>query len=74
MLEVAGSQSWPNYIEPKREKGQVCLTRGAFLTPFRVWYRGPNWQLWAYCRLCVPKWQCAGCLKVTGTLSLSFPI
>ena len=48
--------------------------RGAFLTPFRVWYRGPNWQLWAYCGLGVPKWPCAGCLQVTGISGLSFPI
>ena len=32
-LEVTGAQSWPDYIGPKREKGQVCLTRPVF-TPF----------------------------------------
>ena len=28
--------------------------RGAFLTPFRVWYQGPNWQLRANFGLGVP--------------------
>ena len=38
-LEVAGSQSWPNYIGPKKEKGQVCLTRQC-LHPFPSRWRG----------------------------------
>ena len=38
-LEVAGCQSWPNFIGPKRGKGQVCLTRQC-LHPFTSRWRG----------------------------------
>ena len=38
-LEVAGSHNWPNYIGPKKEKGQVCLTRQC-LHPFLSRWRG----------------------------------
>ena len=38
-MEVTGSQSWRNYIGPKRGKGQVCLTKQC-LHPFPSRWRG----------------------------------
>ena len=32
-MEITDGQSWPNYIGPKRDIPQVCLTRPVF-TPF----------------------------------------
>ena len=34
-LKDAAGQSWPNYIGPKREKAQACLTNPVF-TPFSL--------------------------------------
>ena len=38
-LGIAGSQSWPYYIRPKRGKGQVCLTKQC-LHPIPCRWRG----------------------------------
>ena len=38
-LEIAVSQSWPNYIGPKRGKCQFCLTRQC-LHPFPSRWHG----------------------------------
>ena len=51
--------------------------RDAFLTPFRVWYRHPNWQIRAYCGLGVPVSTLSQlftqCLKVRSTISYKKP-
>ena len=47
-LEVADSQSWPNYRGPKRKKGQVCLTKQC-LHPFPSRWRdleSPLFLVW----------------------------